>query len=810
MNKFIAFFALAVLAPVSCIEEQIDPAVDLVEVVFDVDNMESRTYVDGSETDNGKLAIKWCEDDAISVWDGVENRKFTMVGEPNGASATFKGIVSASATDFYAIYPYDEDLTCSETNGSLIFSVSKPAVQYANPEGGLADNSAYACGKVDQNGKISMVHRSVLLKFSFAGGMAVKSFTLIGNAEDDILAGRLNFKYDAERNFTVGYKNDGTRSRQITLCNRDGSILKTGVDYYMSLTGTLFDKGYTVMLTMADGTELIKSSDKSVQYYSGSVYKLAGKPLSSDMFDVMEEPDVEVGQGEEFTYKTVEYRRKSNGAYPYDYETTNSTKTLTVDGMNWMKKSTVNEHDRWGGNPDLKVAEVRSSNPEGFWRTGKVGNRWYFINPDGHATVLHGVNGVNPDPARDGTTVETQQWYNNVFGGDVMSWATFAGNILKNYSFNFFNVSPRRAKYYWDYMTDASTELLRSPDATIENGQVETLYLLRTFAWDYNSIYGKSISDSEYNKFILLFNPKYLEYIEKLAKEATAPFKDSKNIVGYYIDNELTFNSYRDLYPLKGIELEHFLTLVDRFTDEFKGPREYAENFMRDRGVEPVKENITKDLRDEFRYEVARYYYKTTTEAIRKADPNHLILGSRLFDSSMYNEWTVKACAEYCDAVSVNYYNYWQPTEEYCKNQLGTWIDKPFIVTEFYVKDENASYGSVPYENLEGAGWIVRNQKARGYYYQNFCIRLLEMCNCAGWMWFEFMDNYGSAVSGSTKWTGSNKGIVSARFEPYQECLDLMHELHLNIYNIIDYFDHADYKPVSTLEPYTQKLESYW
>lgn len=510
------------------------------------------------------------------------------------------------------------------------------------------------------------------------------------------------------------------------------------------------------------------------------------------------------------TYVTVEYQRKKNGAYPYGYESTDSKKTITIDGMNWMEKSTVNEHDRWGGNPNLKVADVRSANTDGFWRTGKVGDRWYFINPDGNATVLHGVNSVTPDPARDGTTVETQKSYDNLFRGNVRKWAEYAGNILKDYSFNLFNVSPRRARYYWDYMTDRSTGILRSPDRKIENGQVETLYLLRTFAWDYKSMHGVLLPDSEYNKFILLFHPEYLEYIEKLAKEATAPFKDAKNIVGYFIDNELPFNSYQDRYPLKGIELEHFLTLKDRFNDEFKGPREYAEKFMRDRGVEPVKENITKALRDEFRYEVARYYYKTTTEAIRKADPNHLILGSRLFDSSMYNEWTVKACAEYCDAVSVNYYNYWQPTEEYCKNQLGVWMDKPFIVTEFYVKDENASYGSVPYENLEGAGWIVKNQRSRGYYYQNFCIRLLEMGNCTGWMWFEFMDNYGSAASGSTQWTGSNKGIVSARFEPYEECLELMRQLHLNIYNIIDYFDDDENKANSTLDSYVQKTESYW
>lgn len=492
---------------------------------------------------------------------------------------------------------------------------------------------------------------------------------------------------------------------------------------------------------------------------------------------------------DEFSYITVDYQRKSNGKYPYGYENTNSRQTLTVDGMNWMEKKTAYELDRWGGNPDLKVTQVVSTNTDGFWRTGKVGDRWYFINPDGNATVLHGVNGVNPDPARDGTTVETQQWYNTIFGGNVQNWAEYAGGILNDYAFNLFGVSPRRTRYYWDYMTDESTQALRSPAPGRENGQIEILFMLRSFAWDYNALFGKSLSDSEYNKFILLFNPKYLEYIDKLAQEATAPFKDSKNIIGYFIDNELTFNSYQDKYPLKGIELEHFLTLVDRFTDEFKGPREYAEKFMRDRGVEPVVSKITKSLRDEFRYEVARYYYKTMTEAIRRHDPNHLILGSRLFDSSMYNEYTVKACAEYCDVVSVNYYNYWQPTDQYCRQQLGTWINKPFIVTEFYVKDENAAYGSVPYENVEGAGWIVKDQKARGYYYQNFCIRLLEMGNCAGWMWFEFMDNYGSAVSSSTKWTGSNKGIVSARFEEYTECLELMRQMHWNLYQVTEYFD---------------------
>ena len=498
--------------------------------------------------------------------------------------------------------------------------------------------------------------------------------------------------------------------------------------------------------------------------------------------------------GDEFSYISVEYRRKSNGKYPYGYENTNSKKTLTIDGMRWMKKSLVNKQDRWGGNPNMKVTNIISTNPEGFWRTGKVGDRWYFVNPDGNATILHGLNGLLPDPARDGSSEETKYWYKTLFGGNVQTWAEYAGNILADYGFNYFSSSPRRTTYLWDYFDQTSLRTLQSPREGIENGQIEILFMLRTFAWDYSARYGQSLSDSEYNKFVLLFNPDYLSYIENLAAEATAPFKESKNIIGYYIDNELPFNSYQDKNPLKGIELQHFLELKDRFTassrqgfDEFAGAREFAQKFMLSKGVQPKVENITTALRNEFRYEVARYYYKTMTEAIRKADPNHLILGSRLYDSSMYNEWTIKACAEFCDVVSVNYYNYWFPTTDYCKNQLAVWINKPFIVTEFYTKGDGTGYGATPYENLEGAGWIVRDQVSRAYYYQNFTIRLLQMKNCAGWQWFEFMDNYGT--SASSTWTGSNKGVISARFEPYTECLELMRQLHLNIYNVADYID---------------------
>ena len=219
MKKIFSIFAMAAMMLASCVKEQapaldgdqngIEPSGNLVEKVFSVGDPESKTYIDGTIA-NGKIVIKWDADDAISVWDGVANRKFTMVGEPNGASATFKGLVDADATDFYAIYPYDENLQYSydEANQRMVFTVTKPAVQYANPEGGLADGSAYACGKADENGNIKFVNRSALLKFSLANGMKVKSLKISGNEDDDILAGTLDFRYK-DNNFSAGWKSAG-------------------------------------------------------------------------------------------------------------------------------------------------------------------------------------------------------------------------------------------------------------------------------------------------------------------------------------------------------------------------------------------------------------------------------------------------------------------------------------------------------------------------------------------------------------------------------------------------------------------------
>jgi hypothetical protein len=113
------------------------------------------------------------------------------------------------------------------------------------------------------------------------------------------------------------------------------------------------------------------------------------------------------------------------------------------------------------------------------------------------------------------------------------------------------------------------------------------------------------------------------------------------------------------------------------------------------------------------------------------------------------------------------------------------WADKPVIITEFYIKGDDSGL-----PNISGAGWRVKTQEERGIFYENFCLKLLQMKNCVGWHWFRYMDNDPTDTTADESNNDSNKGIVNNFYEYYQPLTHQMMELNSNRYSLIRYFDH--------------------
>ena len=105
------------------------------------------------------------------------------------------------------------------------------------------------------------------------------------------------------------------------------------------------------------------------------------------------------------------------------------------------------------------------------------------------------------------------------------------------------------------------------------------------------------------------------------------------------------------------------------------------------------------------------------------------------------------------------------------------------MITEFYVKGEDTGIA-----NASGAGWIVKTQAERGYFYQNFIMVLLKSRTCVSWHWLAYQDNNPEGKSDKSN-RDSTKGLVTWDYHPYQAALAQMKAVNCQLYRLTEYFD---------------------
>jgi hypothetical protein len=270
---------------------------------------------------------------------------------------------------------------------------------------------------------------------------------------------------------------------------------------------------------------------------------------------------------------------------------------------------------------------------------------------------------------------------------------------------------------------------------------------------------------------IFVFDPEFPSFCDERASKL-ADTKDDPYLLGHFSDNEL---------PFPEDALNRFLQLSKR-EPGYKA----AEQWLKNRKGGSVDTTlVTEEDRAAFLELVADTYFKITSQAIKKYDPNHMFLGSRFHGKTLKQQRVFKAAGRYVDVISVNYYNTWTPDVE----KMQDWTDlsgKPLLITEWYVKGADAGL-----PNQSGAGWIVPTQMERGLFYQHFALNLLQFKNCVGWQWFKYIDNDPQATDADPSNSDSNKGIVTIHFQPYTSLLDKMRELNFRVYHLIDFFDNS-------------------
>ncbi|HEY3332097.1 MAG TPA: hypothetical protein VGK19_18860 [Capsulimonadaceae bacterium] len=290
-----------------------------------------------------------------------------------------------------------------------------------------------------------------------------------------------------------------------------------------------------------------------------------------------------------------------------------------------------------------------------------------------------------------------------------------------------------------------------------------------------------------------VFDSRFAAYCDSRASELCGASKSDPWLMGYFLDNELDWYGVPSAQSSVGLAYaswrhgpnapckQAFTTLAERvyasdiaaFNRDFGTTyHSFAELLS---GVAPgmAKGQKAAGLLDAFCAQAADRYFDITSAAVRKHDPNHMILGCRFSRRAPDAAW--KAAGRNCDIVTINIYAHINIDSETAPQVTDVLAGgyalcrRPIVVTEwsFPARDAVDSMG-VPIPSVHGAGMRVDTQTQRAACFRIMQSALASTPFVVGSHYFMYGDEPATGCSPSFP-EDSNYGLVSESDVPYRE-----------------------------------------
>jgi len=251
--------------------------------------------------------------------------------------------------------------------------------------------------------------------------------------------------------------------------------------------------------------------------------------------------------------------------------------------------------------------------------------------------------------------------------------------------------------------------------------------------------------------------------LEQLNAEITAEQKKMRhNRLMGAVSPEIIRGYFEKLFP----SIEVFNAIEIPVIDKPKGTSYSSlDEFVAQRPLSRLGQELHK-LESGFSGVVAKRYFGVAAKAIRQADPNHLILGSRF---AMWGTQDVfESIGDSVDIISFNNYSFLPPADRL--EQLHRWTGKPLMLTEFSFK---AMDSGLP--NTKGAGIPVATQQDRADHFDSYVTALFQMPFMVGFHWFRHEDE---PAEGRFDGEDCNYGLVDIKDQPWKVLTDRMKQVN--------------------------------
>ncbi|MBR3087331.1 MAG: hypothetical protein IKH04_13120 [Kiritimatiellae bacterium] len=303
-----------------------------------------------------------------------------------------------------------------------------------------------------------------------------------------------------------------------------------------------------------------------------------------------------------------------------------------------------------------------------------------------------------------------------------------------------------------------------------------------------------------------VFHPDFPAFCDKIAAERCAAAKDDPNLIGWYIDNELAwwgqnsqrtsgatgvFDAIMEFPPEHSarIELEKWLAEFNaeaqsRRETQSGNPANTTQNTshignLRDNSasLRLCVESFPVAVKVAFLRHFARTYFEITTAAIRRHDPNHLILGCRFAGLVGAHPVVWEEAGRFCDVVSFNCYpwadlDHGVVLDEKCGVPMAErfaeyhgYAKRPMIVSEWSFPALDTGRPC-----FKGAGQRVPTQAERAEASALFLRTMLAQPFVVGCEYFMWCDRPAQGA-GKANAEDCNYGLVNEENVPYDQLL---------------------------------------
>lgn len=369
-------------------------------------------------------------------------------------------------------------------------------------------------------------------------------------------------------------------------------------------------------------------------------------------------------------------RRMSDFNHRQLYDTARSHGNRDVD-----ETTSDSTRDRYGATTSLNTQST------GFFHTRQIGDRWWFVSPEGNAFLSVGMNHLDLAALKH---ADNRQIFENRYAGstDRLIQEGIAAP-LKAWGFNTIGWTQELVGGTWGV---PGTVLRHSPEWNVRQ------FRLANLPFVYNFMFAEIEEFNNHANYPNVFGQEFEDWADYLARTICVDLAREPLLLGYADVPVPDFTSGREGSWSEGLDLSNPSDLVTL-------------------------------------QRIVNRYFEVVTGAIRQYDPNHLIFGPRFGNPADTPDWLIELAGKHFDVILCNRF----VTGQEVAVGLARWHElskRPILIADmaFLAPTELLSVG-------RGARSFVPDQAARGQAYLEFAGQVFREDYIVGLHWCAFIEN---------------------------------------------------------------------